>query len=245
MFKRAIWAQSVPDPTDIAISVDLFQRAMTRGLAGNLSGQELALLDQLAADLPPGGPWNCGARSPDVTRLMAAGEQPGGQGQPWGWKEPNTHLFLPQLNQNIDGLRYIHVMRNGFDMAFSGNTWQADHWAHHYGLSPTSGDSVPLHQLRYWVAANRRALEYGRSHMHGRFIVVDYDDFCAHPDVHWPRLQRFLGRPADTAIPDGLIAPSSIGRSKPQDLSIFPSDLRDAVRALQTEARHYPANSGV
>ncbi|MGJ8628458.1 MAG: sulfotransferase [Sulfitobacter sp.] len=235
LFKRALWAQERPDPNDIAVSVDLFCRAMTSGLAENMISSENDLIQQLIADLPPNGSWQCGAHAAHAAALIASGVQPGGQSQPWGWKEPNTHLFLPQLDQHIDGFRYIHVLRNGLDMAFSDNTWQADHWAHHYDLAHEPGSPAPLHQLRYWLAANRRALDYGKHQMPGRFLAVEYDDFCIHPAQHWPRLQQFLGKPADTPIPQGLIAPSSIGRNTDHDLSIFPNDLLDAVHELHFE----------
>jgi hypothetical protein len=235
LFKRRAWSRNLPDPADIAISVDLFQRAMTTGLAGNMTAKEADMLDTLASDLAPKGPWKCGAQTVQADSLIRSGLQAGGQGQPWGWKEPNTHLFLPQLNEKIDGLRYIHVVRGGLDMSFSKNTWQADNWAHHYGLERPNGGSDPVHQLRYWIAANRRAIDYGQQHMADRFMVMDYDDFCAHPDVHWPRLQRFLGKPSNTPISDGFIAQTSIGRSRTMDLSIFPNELLAACRALQEE----------
>ncbi|MCP4305451.1 MAG: sulfotransferase [bacterium] len=235
LFKRRAWSHDVPDLADIAISVDLFQRAMTTGLAGNMTDKEADLLDSLASDLVPKGPWKCGVQAGKVDSLITSGPQTGGHGQPWGWKEPNTHLFLPQLNEQINGLRYIHVVRDGLDMSFSNNTWQADHWAHHFGLKRPNRRSDPVQQLRYWIAANRRAIDYGQRHMAGRFMVMDYDGLCAHPDMHWPRLQRFLGKPSDTPIPDGFIATTSIGRSKSEDLSIFPNDLLAACGALQKE----------
>ena len=36
----------------------------------------------------------------------------------WGWKEPNSQLFIPHLHRYFgDRLRYIQVIRNGLDMA--------------------------------------------------------------------------------------------------------------------------------
>src|SRR5690606_37110457 len=39
----------------------------------------------------------------------------------WGWKEPNTHIYLPEILNFFPNIRYIHVIRHGLDMAFSGN----------------------------------------------------------------------------------------------------------------------------
>ena len=33
----------------------------------------------------------------------------------WGWKEPNTHIVLPQILKLAPGLKYIHVVRHGLD----------------------------------------------------------------------------------------------------------------------------------
>ncbi|MEP5153111.1 sulfotransferase [Planktotalea sp.] len=235
LFKRKRWAQETPDPADVAISVDLFRRAMTTGLTGNMTAEETALIQSLADDLPPDGPWICGARSKHAEQLIASDLQPGGRDQPWGWKEPNTHLFLPELNAHIPDLRYIHVVRNGLDMSFSKNTWQADHWAHHYELPSPDTNGDPVHQLRYWIAANQRAIAYLQRAMPGRYLLIDYDDFCMRPDIEWPRLQQFFGRPTDTPIPEGFIVKTSIGRSDAEDLSVFPPDLMTAYRSFQKE----------
>ncbi|MDB2407700.1 sulfotransferase [Jannaschia sp.] len=235
LFKREIWSRQIPDRADVEISIDLFRRAMTTGLAGTLTRYESDLLDELISDLSPVGRWRCGVTPDQAKSLIEYRPPPGGHGSLWGWKEPNTHLFLPSLDRQIDDLRYIHVVRNGLDMAFSRNTWQADHWSHHYALKRRTERSDPIHQLRYWIAANRRVIDYGQRHMADRFMVVDYDDFCLRPILHWPRLQQFLGRPRDTPVPDGFIAHTSIGRSKNRDISIFPDDVLTEYSLLQDE----------
>src|SRR5215467_6488793 len=39
----------------------------------------------------------------------------------WGWKEPRSILLLPFLDERLPGMRFIHVIRDGRDMAFSAN----------------------------------------------------------------------------------------------------------------------------
>ena len=51
-------------------------------------------------------PWKC---------LFQSDERP----IRWGWKEPNTHLFLKTLLKEESRLRYIHLIRDGRYMAFS------------------------------------------------------------------------------------------------------------------------------
>ncbi len=237
LFKRAQWcAPANPqrfDPADVRLSIDLFLRAMTKGLAAGVTPSEQGLLARLRADLPPFGTWQCGPQAAHVDSLIASTVSVDVAGQPWGWKEPNTHIFLPDLDRHISGFRYIHVVRNGLDMAFSNNTWQARHWAYLFGLAQGEETPLPLHQLRYWAAANQAALDYGQRHMAGRFLAVDYEDFCARPEQHWQRIQHFLGEGGEQPLPAGLVRPSTIGRSAAHDLSVFPQADLDKARALQ------------
>lgn len=239
LFKRAAWGRpdvaQAPDPADIARSIDLFHRAMTVGLADSLTQAEQDLLEGLRRDLIPIGDWQCGARSVHADNLVASSVPENGDTLLWGWKEPNTHVFLPHLDQQIPGLRYIHIVRNGLDMAFSKNTWQVRHWAHLYQVPEDPDVPLPVRQLRYWIAANTAAISYGMSHMAGRFMVVEYEDFCARPAQHWIRIQKFLGLPADRPLPEGLVEPSTIGRSADHDLSDFTQDTLTRAHALQSE----------
>src|SRR5260370_20821937 len=43
------------------------------------------------------------------------------EGTRWGWKEPRSIYFLPFLDQHWPGTKFIHVIRDGRDMAFSSN----------------------------------------------------------------------------------------------------------------------------
>lgn len=238
LFKRAAWGRppnpDQPNPDDVATSVRLFTRAMTTGLANSVSDSDLALFDQLRTDLPPVGNWRCGTTGTSVDSLLASLNSTEHANRPWGWKEPNTHIFLPHLDHHIDGLKYIHIVRNGLDMAFSTNLWQMNHWSHLYGLVHTKDTSLPLRQLRFWTAANRATINYGRTHMPDRFLVIQYEDFCAQPHFHLERIQKFIGRSVHSDLTERLVRPTTIGRSEDRDLSLFPAeDLQDA-RSLQS-----------
>ena len=39
----------------------------------------------------------------------------------WGWKEPRSIYLLPFFHRHLPGLRFLHVVRDGRDMAFSEN----------------------------------------------------------------------------------------------------------------------------
>src|SRR5207237_6942483 len=44
--------------------------------------------------------------------------------QAWGWKEPRSVYVLPLLAEQLPGLRFLHVVRDGRDMAYSENQVQ-------------------------------------------------------------------------------------------------------------------------
>lgn len=238
LFKRAAWARSPApaslDPDDVATSVRLFTRAMTTGLADGVPDEEIALLKQLRNDLPPIGNWHCGAISSYFDTLLTSKVDTVDLQRPWGWKEPNTHIFLPHLDRLIDDLRYIHIVRDGLDMAFSDNLWQMNHWSHLYGLTHTPDTAMPLRQLRFWTAANHAAIEYGRTKMQGRFLLIQYEDFCAQPHVYRDRIEQFIGQPIHSSLTDKLVRPTTIGRAEDHDLSLFPNNDLQNARSLQS-----------
>jgi hypothetical protein len=146
----------------------------------------------------------------------------------WGWKEPNTHVFLDRLAAAFPGLTYVHVVRNGLDMAYSGNQNQLRLWATPlFGQIPA--DSGPRASLEYWCAVQRRALRLGQE-LEERFLMLNYDAFCQAPAEHLGPLGRVLGITIDPQLWTGLLSlvrvPESIGRFKSHGLEPFdPADV--------------------
>ncbi|GLT08822.1 sulfotransferase family protein [Sulfitobacter porphyrae] len=233
LFKRRDWTDKPPPASQIVTAIRLFRQAMTLGLAAGLSGPDQALIETLQRDLLPDGAWDSGAKIAQARNLLQSGASPVAMGGPWGWKEPNTHVFLPYLDQLLPDFRYIHIVRDGLDMAFSGNTWQAQNWGHILGLPPDPDVPLPVHQLRYWLAANRRALTYGQTRMQGRFMVIRYEDFCTDPMRYWHLIKALSGGKADSMPPPDLVRPTTIGRAGTNDLSVIPIDLRREVADFQ------------
>lgn len=158
-------------------------------------------------------------------------------GDPWAWKEPNTHLVIDRLLTLEPGLRYVHVMRNGLDMAFSGNQNQLQLWGAALLGRPVA--VTPADSLAYWVAAHRRIQRIAQAHP-GRVMLLNYDALCLDPEAHLPELLRFLGRTPDRATLDRLrpliAPPESIGRHRTQDTSGFDPDDVAYVRELGFDA---------
>ena len=154
-------------------------------------------------------------------------------GTKWGWKEPNAHIVLDRLKEYFQDMKYIHVARNGLDMAHSHNQNQLKLWGRHFIDGNFS--ISPYYSLKYWCIVHRRVLEIGHS-MGANFLFLNYDHFCSNPEDGISELSGFLE--LDTAqVPVASLLelvnpPGSVGRYRQQGTGIF--DVEDVayVKAL-------------
>ena len=238
LLRRSEWFCKFPTEPAINIAVDLFQQAMTTGLAKGCSPMQSQLLDHIEADLAGRDDPDALMLTPPLASLRISAGSDSARAPRWGWKEPNTHILLPQLAARIQGLKYIHVIRNGLDMAFSANQRQLTNWGS-YILGPDHHDpdqSLPQRSLTYWLAANRRATELGQTLFKDRFLLLNYDHLCQDPDLVLPQLFSFLGSETGRAEARNLIAPKTIGRHQDHDLSLFSPAAIKATQELMAMA---------
>ena len=134
-------------------------------------------------------------------------------GLAWGWKEPNTHLFLSTLLEEIPSLRYVHVLRNGLDMAYNANLAQLRLWGE-WLLNDGSNEETPERAFRFWCEANRRVLALAERFPEQIFFC-NYDRMLMQPSLEIPSLLRCLSLNCETdtikAMCLGLKVPSSLG----------------------------------
>jgi len=147
----------------------------------------------------------------------------------WGWKEPNTHLYIKQLSDYFKNLKYIHVIRHGLDMAFAKNKQQLINWGDNFGILPSEdGKSLPYFQLEYWIRSNFIAIENARSILNDRFYLLYFDELCMNPSNEIRRIFNFLDIPLKKELFSYLITipkiPKTSGRYKVKDLSLFTKD---------------------
>ncbi|MCB1385667.1 MAG: hypothetical protein KDJ29_18335 [Hyphomicrobiales bacterium] len=174
------WHFPAKSPERISMALDLFIRAMTTGLEGTLSVAEETLLSHLENKT---GPTFHGFPTADVACSLRAskGPEPGAFAG-WGWKEPNTHYIVEQL-ANADGrFVYVHVIRNGLDIAFSGNRNQLRNWGPLFALNVDEATlQEPRLALDFWLMANARTIGIAARRFGQRFVLMDYYDLCTNP----------------------------------------------------------------
>lgn len=215
-------------PDIFCVSDEDFCRALsifTRAMAG---GSVPETERNFVSNLAQAGRWNRHSAQwlqERVSRLPFGHEIE--QSKPaWAWKEPNTHILLDRFWGALPKLKYVHVRRHGLDMAFSGNQNQPQFWGEYILGEPCPASVDPVYSLRYWCAAEQRVLRIvehmGKS---AQFHVLNFDRLCRSPETEFAALLAFLGIDSHPDILQALASlvspPSSIGRYREQDLSVF------------------------
>jgi Sulfotransferase family len=130
----------------------------------------------------------------------------------WGWKEPNSHVYLDVIGRHFADARYVHVIRHGLDMAFSANQWQVQTWGWLFGVA--ADDPIdPATSLDFWLAANRAAIETATRVFGPDFLLVDYDALCADPEHEARRIASFVGGGVTPSTPAPITGPLRAPRS--------------------------------
>ncbi|MGH8501282.1 MAG: sulfotransferase family protein [Gammaproteobacteria bacterium] len=225
LFKRAELFAARNGQTDFDQAVDVFRALMCESVPLT-SDQKIFVRSLAVMDRPQhSAAW---LRQRVGSLLSAAREE-----RPplaWGWKEPNTHVFLDRLESAFPGMRYVHVMRNGLDMAYSRNQNQLGLWGPNF-FGGQEFNITPRWSLKYWCYVHRRIARLGEQLMPERFMLLNYDEFCAAPRAGVKAFLHFLGLAVDPSIQASLTAlvrrqPSSTRRFSQHGLQPFdPEDV--------------------
>ncbi len=153
----------------------------------------------------------------------------------WGWKEPNTQIYLDEISDYFPDLKYIHIVRHGLDMAFSNNEQQLRNWGYRYGIrldGEETDDEMAYKQLEYWVSSTHDAINKGKK-LGDRFLLINHSKFCQQPIEQIDRLIQFLGLEVKEDKLNELYQvprkPTTLDRYKNYDLQIFDKQQIDSV----------------
>jgi hypothetical protein len=136
----------------------------------------------------------------------------------WSLKEPNSHLFIEQLQNYYPGMKYILVIRHPLDMAFGNNFLQLYNWGHMFQLPRPSDKNKNELMLKYYDIANSRAIELGQRLLGTNFTVIKLEELCEDKQNKINELLRFLNINATEQKTKGLLqipeSPSTLYRYK-------------------------------
>ncbi len=133
----------------------------------------------------------------------------------WGWKAPRSIYLVPVLHDLFPELKFIHVLRDGRDMALSPNRNQLrKHGEAALSWKERLFNSAPERSLLLWEHVNLRAAQYGETELAGNYHLVRLEDLCREPVKTTARILEFLDSDADpTFVARAEIAsPLSVGR---------------------------------
>ncbi|MEW6323752.1 MAG: sulfotransferase [Nitrospirota bacterium] len=156
----------------------------------------------------------------------------------WGWKIPPSIYLLPFFHGLYPHMKFIHVVRDGRDMAFSDNKNQLRNFGAHVLDHDAQSLLPPVQAGALWNTVNLRAAEYGEGELKQRYLAVIFEELCRDPRPVIERMYRFLGAPEHRSI-DRLLStiewPSSIGRWRQQD----PAVLADVQRVAEPGLKYF------
>jgi len=160
---------------------------------------------------------------------------------PWGVKNPRSMLLLPYWHERFPRLRFLHVVRHGLDMAYSGN----DNQLRKYGdlvigdgvdrTATRRHDETPRRALLYWAHANAAAADFGERRLGEHYCRVRLEDLCDEPEATVRRLFEFLGAARSQALADAVAEvgrPRTLGRWRAEPAQASAELARVAPEAL-------------
>jgi hypothetical protein len=116
---------------------------------------------------------------------------------------------LPYLHRLFPGMTFLHLIRDGRDMAISRNHGQVrKHYAAVFGEAPGDESNVAAAQL--WSKANLEANAWCRANLPDRHMIVRYEQLCNEPTetiaqilnlLRWPFTQDRLSQLASPIRP--------------------------------------------
>jgi hypothetical protein len=146
----------------------------------------------------------------------------------WGWKEPRSIYLAPFFSSCMPDLRFLHVVRDGRDMAFSRNQQQLMK----HGPAALQGRVSwrrPVRSIALWNRVNLAAAEFGERALGSRYLPVRFEDLCTDPVRTIERIYAFFGLDGDAQAAAAHVSP-------PEGLGRWRERRTGLVRALEREA---------
>lgn len=139
----------------------------------------------------------------------------------WGWKVPANFILLDLYKDIFKEIKYVHVIRNGLDMAFSNNQNQLKNWGGFFGID-IDHKNLSLASLNYWLMINELVLEKYKD-----IYILSFDNLISDTTFEISELLNYVGlQEIDIDKALKLVkTPKSIGRYKNKDLNLFDKSL--------------------
>jgi hypothetical protein len=143
----------------------------------------------------------------DVLKTTNTGDTPTSDIS-FGFKAPVSMLLLPFFQRQLPSFKFIHIVRDGRDVAFSENHSPVDKFYNVYKSNPDQEERALLDQdfgfdarsrikaMQLWNAWNKEVYEYGRTHADGKtfdVLVMRSEDLLDNKYESLLKLADFVG----------------------------------------------------
>lgn len=141
----------------------------------------------------------------------------------WGWKNPRSIYLLPFFHSVYPEMKFLHVIRDGRDMAFSKNQNQL----HKHGKVILNNHEkkypLPVKSIILWSYVNNKATNYGEEKMNNNYMRIHFEDLCSDSENVIKRIFDFLGSSNDHLedVINNIRVPKTIGRWEKQNIKIL------------------------
>jgi len=161
-------------------------------------------------------PWQSARMKEDFHAALAR-HIPGAErrGARWGWKAPRSIYLLAFLHAEFAQLKFIHVLRDGRDMALSQNQNQIrKHGPAVLSWGERLFRTAPECSALLWERVNSQAADYGESSLRENYLRVRFEDLCVKPLETTVQLLNFLESTIDPEpiARTEIAPPGSLGR---------------------------------
>jgi hypothetical protein len=120
-----------------------------------------------------------------------------GESPAWGWKDPRTILTFPIWLSIFPQARWVHILRNGIDVAISIHRRSLKQYRKlRNRLFPIDFSAQMLDFedcFHLWEKCLSFALEHKPLIPAGQYMELRYEDLLAEPEVHLRQLLEFAG----------------------------------------------------
>ena len=153
----------------------------------------------------------------------------------WGFKNPRSIFMLPFFEALYPDFTFVHVIRDGRDIALSENKNQP--LKHFHAMFPSSSISADSAEaaILLWAKVNQEAAAWCARHKRNKYIRVYYESLCTNPEGEIKKMLEGLDVPQiEIAQATNMVAKSSsIGRWKklpPQEQALLNASAHKALR---------------
>jgi hypothetical protein len=135
---------------------------------------------------------------------------------PWGWKDPRTTIVFPVWSRVFPRARWVHVLRNGVDVAISTHRRSKKQQRKlrnrfiRIDFSPITLDFG--YCFRLWETYISFVMDHRHLVPPGNFYEMRFEDLLAEPQEELRRLMDFLKHPVQDDVL--LVASEQINRSR-------------------------------